>query len=163
MNHVTSSIRSFFFSTLLALGAFACTPTFATPKGFVELDEHGTYDQRATTPDGLVLAGREIENDPEGDLDFWSRAVENQMRLRGGYALLGRRKVKTTSGHEGEELRFGHDEGNKPHLYTVALFVTQGTILKDGTIYLIEAGGPRELVEKNKASIDWAVTNARVD
>jgi hypothetical protein len=163
MKHVTSSIRSFVFSTLLALGSFACTPTFVTPKGFVELDEHGTYDQRATTPDGLVLAGREIENDPEGDLAFWSRAVENQMRLRGGYALLGKRKVKTTSGHEGEELRFGHDEGNKPHLYTVALFVTRGTIWKDGTIFLIEAGGPRELVEKNKASIDWAITNARVN
>jgi hypothetical protein len=129
----------------------------------VELDEHSTYDQRATTPDGLVLAGREIENDPEGDLDFWSRAVENQMRLRGGYALIGKRKVKTTSGHEGDELRFGHDEGNKPHLYTVALFVTRGTLWKDGTIYLIEAGGPRELVEKNKASIDWAIANARVD
>jgi len=163
MKHVTSSIRTAIFSTLFALGACACTPTFATPKGFVELDEHGTYDQRATTPDGLVLAGREIENDPEGDLDFWSRAVENQMRLRGGYALLGKRKVKTASGHEGEQLRFGHDEGNKPHLYTVALFVTRGTIWKDGTIYVVEAGGPRELVEKNTDAINWAISNARVD
>ena len=47
--------------------------------------------------------------------------------------------------------------------FTVALFVTRGSIWKDGTIYLIEAGGPRELVEKNKASIDWAITHARVD
>jgi len=148
---------------LFALGALACTPTFAMPKGFVELDEQGSYDQRATTPDGLVLAGREIENDPEGDLAFWSRAVENQMRLRGGYALLGKRPVRTASGRVGEELRFGHDEGNRPHLYYVALFVTEGTFWSDGTIYLIEAGGPRELVEKNTASIDWAIANARVD
>ncbi|HEX6767594.1 MAG TPA: serine/threonine protein kinase [Polyangiaceae bacterium] len=150
-------------AALLALGAFACTPTFATPKGFVELDENGTYDQRATTADGLVLAGRKIENDPEGDLAFWSHAVENQMRMRGGYALLEKRKVKTAGGFEGEELRFGHDEGNKPHLYYVALFVTKGNALRDGTIYLIEAGGPKELVEKNTASIDWAIEHARVD
>jgi hypothetical protein len=162
MKHAISSTRAL-IATLLAFGAFACTPTFATPKGFVDLDESGTYDQRATTADGLVLAGREIENDPEGDLAFWSHAVENQMRLRGGYALLEKRKVKTAKGVEGEELRFGHDEGNKPHLYYVALFVTQGSLWKDGTIYLIEVGGPKELVERNGASIDWAIQHARVD
>ena len=148
---------------LFALASFACTPTFATPKGFVDLDENAAYDQRATTADGLVLAGREIENDPEGDLAFWSHAIENQMRMRGGYALLDKQKVKTASGHDGEVLRFGHDEGNKPHLYTVALFVTPGTFWEDGTIYLVEAGGPRELGEKNAASIDWAIRNVRVD
>jgi hypothetical protein len=162
MNPKHSSSRAL-LNLLFALGAFACTPTFATPKGFVDLDQGGTYDQRATTADGLVLAGREIENDPEGDLAFWSHAIENQMRLRGGYALLDKQKVKTRNGHEGEILRFGHDEGNEPHLYYVALFVTPGTFWEDGTIYLVEAGGPRALVEKNAASIDWAIRNVRVD
>lgn len=147
----------------VALGAFACTPTFATPRGFVDLDESGTYDQRATTADGLVLAGREIENDPEGDLAFWSHAIENQMRMRGGYALLEKRAVKTEKGYSGTELRFGHDEGNRPHLYTIAIFVTMGNWLSDGTIYVVEAGGPKELVEKNAASIDWAIRNTRVN
>jgi hypothetical protein len=157
------SITRTLITTLVAVSAFACTPTFATPKGFVDLDEHGTYDQRATTADGMVLAGREIENDPEGDLAFWSHAIENQMRMRGGYALLEKKKVKTASGHEGEELRFGHDQGNKPHLYTIAVFVTKGGFWKDGTIYIVEAGGPKELVEKNAASIDWAIRNVRVN
>ena len=161
MNPITKT-RTLLF-TLFSLGAFACTPTFATPKGFVDLHESGGYDQRATTADGLVLAGREIDNDPEGDLAFWSHAIENQMRLRGGYALLEKRPVKTTDGHEGMELRFGHDEGNRPHLYTVALYVTKGNLWRDGTIYLIEAGGPKELVEKNRATIDWAISHARVD
>jgi hypothetical protein len=147
----------------LALTAAACSPTFATPKGFVDLDEFGRYDQRATTADGLVLAGREIENDPEGDLAFWSHAIENQMRARVGYALLEKRKVTTVGGHEGEVLRFGHDEGNTPHLYTIALYVTPGTFWEDGTIYLLEAGGPKALVEKNTAAIDWAIRNVRVD
>jgi hypothetical protein len=150
-------------ATLLVVSAFACTPTFATPKGFVDLDEGGAYTQRATTADGMVLAGREIENDPEGDLAFWSHAIENQMRMRGGYALLEKKKVKTTDGHEGETLRFGHDEGNKPHLYYIAVFVTKGNFWEDGTIYVVEAGGPKDLVERNAASIDWAIRNVRVD
>jgi hypothetical protein len=160
MNTLTSRTLIALF---VALGAFACTPTFATPRGFVDLDESGTYDQRATTADGLVLAGREIPNDPEGDLSFWSHAIENQMRLRGGYALLEKRKVKTEKGDEGEELRFGHDEGNRPHLYTIAIFVTEGNFLFDGTIYVVEAGGPKELVEKNAAAIAWAIRHTRVD
>jgi hypothetical protein len=150
-------------ATLLAVGAFACTPTFATPKGFVELDENTNYDQRATTPDGLVLGGREIENDPEGDLAFWAHAIETQVRLRGGYALLEKRAVQTKDGHGGTELRFGHDEGNQPHVYVVAVYVTPGNFWCDGTIYLFEAGGPKALVEKNAASIDWAIRNVRVD
>ena len=161
MNKLESS-RSL-IALVVAFGAFACTPTFVTPKGFVELDESATYDQRSTTADGLVLAGREIPNDPEGDLAFWSHAIENQMRMRGGYALLEKRKVRTVEGYEGEELRFGHDEGNRPHLYTIALYVTPGSLLWDGTIYVVEAGGPKELVEKNRASIDWAIVHARVD
>jgi hypothetical protein len=149
---------------LSVLGAFACTPTFATPRGFVELDENSAFDQRATTADGLVLAGRELDNDPEGDLAFWSHAIENQMRLRGGYALLDKSKVTTVNGHAGELLRFGHDEGNRPHLYYVALFVAPPAFFwEDGTIYLVEAGGPKALVEKNAASIDWAIRHTRVD
>ena len=160
MKHATVSdgIRA-----LLLLACTACAPTFAIPKGFVELDERTVYDQRATTPDGLVLAGRELENRPEGDLAFWSRAVENQMRVRGGYALLERRSIRSASGHSGVALRFGHDEGSKPHLYYVALYVTPGTFWASGTIYLIEAGGPRELVEKNSAALEWAMARARVD
>ncbi|HEX6274983.1 MAG TPA: serine/threonine protein kinase [Polyangiaceae bacterium] len=159
MNHL-AKISTWIAAVSLAA---ACTPTFATPKGFVDLDEHGTYDQRATTADGLVLAGREIENDPEGDLAFWSHAIENQIRSRAGYALLEKRKVTTSKGYEGEVLRFGHDEGNTPHLYTVALFVTPGTFWEDGTIYLLEAGGPKTLVERNARSIEWAIRNVRVD
>lgn len=160
---ITRTRTRILLTLLLALSAFACTPTFATPKGFVDLNEQDKYDQRATTADGLVLAGREIENDPEGDLAFWSHAIENQMRLRGGYALLDKKKVKSVGGHDGEALRFGHDEGNKPHLYTVAVFVTKGNFWGDGTIYLVEVGGPKELVERNQAAIDWAIQHVRVD
>ena len=133
-----------------------CGPSFtaATPPGFVELDaDYDNYDYRATTADGFVLAVREVEHDPKGDLNFWVRAIENEMRGRGGYALLETKSVKSAQGLAGRQLWFGHDEGQKPHLYVVTVFVT------DGWIYLLEAGGTKEQVDKQKQQLSWAVDN----
>lgn len=147
--------------TLLVLVVFvfasACaSPQLAppTPKGFVEIEGKAPYHYRAVTADGLVIAARAIDHEPKGEIGFWTEAVGNQLR-RAGYALLDERDVKTTGGMAGKQLRFGHDEGQRPHLYFVTLFVTEGTI------YVLEAGGTREQVEKRAADIDWAVANFR--
>jgi hypothetical protein len=118
----------------------------------VELDaDYDNYDYRATTADGLVIGVREVEHDPKGDLDFWVRAIENELRSRGGYALIESKPMKNAQGLSGRQLWFGHDEGQKPHLYMVTLFVT------DGWIYLLEAGGTKEQVDKQRQQINWAV------
>ena len=51
----------------------------------------------------------------------------------------------------GAELDFGHDEGRTPHLYRVALFVT------DKKIFVIEAGGAKAEMERQAPQIDWAI------
>jgi len=140
----------------------ACAPSFqtTTPPGFVELDrddDDPAYDYRATTADGLVLAVREIDHEPKGELSFWVRAIENEMRNRGGYALLESKGVQTSQGLNGQQLRFGHDEGSEPHLYYLTVFVT------DEHIYLLEAGGTKKLVEAHQAQIDTAVRTFGVD
>lgn len=144
-------------AALLALLLPACHASHATsaPKGFVELDESSGYDFRATSADGLVIAAREIDNDPESGLTFWSRAVENAMRQRGGYALLETRDSAIAGGVPARQLRFGHDEGSRPHLYYVTLAVT------DGAIYLLEAGGEKSLVERERARIDAWIAGFR--
>jgi hypothetical protein len=129
----------------------------ATPAGFVELEDQKRYDYRATSADGLVMAVREIEHEPKGEVAFWTRAIENQMRQRGGYALLESRDVENVQGVRGKRLRFGHDEGGKPHYYDVTLYPTTKTL------YLLEAGGKKELMERHAAQIDWAIKNFRVD
>jgi hypothetical protein len=135
-----------------------CGPGFqaSTPPGFVELEDQTQYDYRATNADGLVIAVRELDHDPKGQIDFWTKAIENHMRQRGGYALIGTSDVKSADGVAGKQLRFGHDEGNKPHLYYVTLFLT------DAKLYLLEAGGTKELVERHAGQLDWAVQNFRV-
>jgi hypothetical protein len=149
-----------FALVLLSAFAVACGQSFEakTPAGFVELDETDpAYAYRATTADGLVVAVREIDHEPQGELSFWSRAVENEMRQRGGYALLAQRDVKTRDGLTGKELRFGHDEGNVPHQYNVTLFVT------DAKLYVLEAGGTKELMTQHAKELDDYVTSFRAN
>jgi hypothetical protein len=146
-----------------ALGGLGgCGPSFAieTPAGFVELEqEYSSYDYRATSADGLVLAVREIDHDPKGELSFWVKAIENRMRERGGYALLESAPTKSADGVAGMQLRFGLDvdsspEGGgvgKPHLYYVAVFVT------DARIFVIEAGGTKELMTAQAQAIEAAL------
>jgi hypothetical protein len=140
-------------------GAAACGPSFTatTPSGFVVLEDEEAYDYRATTADGLVVAVREIDHEPRGELGFWIRALENQMREQGGYALLATRDVKSLDGVPGKKLEFGHDEGNTPHLYSIALFVTESKL------FLLEAGGTRELMDAHSREVDSAIRNFRTD
>ncbi|MGK4007093.1 serine/threonine protein kinase [Sorangium sp. So ce1036] len=128
--------------------------TPATPPGFVDLgDRYGENEYRATTAEGLVLAIRAFENDPEGDLAFWSRVVEKRLREGGGYALLGKSDVKSRNGLPGVQLRFGHDEGKEAHLYYLTVFVD------DDHVFLHEAGGKKDLVERHQQQIDWSIRN----
>ena len=135
----------------------ACGSSFQPPRGFVELEDPGVHDHRATTADGLVIATRSIDNDAKGELAFWSRAIENELRLRGGYALLESREVKHHTGLVGKELRFGHDAPNTSQLYTLALYVTPDSI------HLLEAGGSRDLMLANAAQVYWALRNLPLD
>lgn len=149
-------MKRVFFAMALALSASACSRHFApaTPPGFVDMGtKYPDGEYRATTADGVVIGIRNVDNDPKGELAFWARAVENRMRERGGYALLEKKPVSARSNLTGTQLRFGHDEGNTPHLYWVTLFVT------DKTIYILEAGGTKAEMEKQEAQINWAIQN----
>jgi len=135
----------------------ACARPFvaSTPAGFVELEHQSRsgYDYRATHPDGLVTAVRVIANSPQGSLAFWSRAIENQMRESHGYSLLAKRVMTSIDGTPGEQLQFGHDEGQKPHIYSLTLFVDRSDI------FILEQGGDKELVDRHRAELDAAVAS----
>jgi hypothetical protein len=126
----------------------------ATPPGFLDLeDRYGDDEYRATTADGVILGVRVFENKPKGELTFWARSVENRMRDVGGYALLDTREVQLRTGLKGTQLRFGHDEAKTPHLYVVSVFVNEERI------FLLEAGGAKDQMEKLMPQIEWSVRN----
>ncbi len=142
---------------LFALLATSCARPFIanTPSGFAELEhqQRVNFDYRATHPDGLVTSVRVIANEPQGSLAFWSRAIENQLRDGRGYSMLGKKAVTSLDGTAGEQLQFGHDEAQKPHLYTLTLFVDQDDI------FIVEQGGEKELYEKHRSELDTAVAS----
>lgn len=148
----------------LALGALltglvGCGRPFkaATPDGFIEFedryDNSTTHEYRASTADGVVLAIRSFENDPEADMALAVRALENRVRLGQGYALIDKKEVTARDGTKGTTLRFGHDEEGGAHLYYVTVFVTEDYV------YVLEAGGKKDLVEKADKSIEWSIQN----
>lgn len=150
---IVSRIRSLLALVALTSLLFACGPDFRqpTPTNFVKLDNQHRYSYRAVTADGLVYAVKQLEHSPKGDLEFWSKAIENKLRLQTGYALLGKDEITTNSGLKGIQLRFGFDRSKQPHLYNVTVITT------GDYIFLIESGGTLELVEEHSKELKDAV------
>jgi hypothetical protein len=143
----------------IALAASACARPYtpATPDGFIDLgdryDDRPAHEYRASTADGVVLGIRAFDNDPKADMALAVKALENRVRLGQGYALLDEKDVTARDGTKGKMMRFGHDEPSGPHLYYVTIF------LNDKHVFILEAGGKKDLVEKAETSIDWAIKN----
>lgn len=142
------------FAAALALAGCGRPFVPATPGTFTELPGQYDYDYRAVSADGVVLGIKAHENDPRVDLTYAEKAYELHMRSVGGYALLSKQPVQA-EGVAGVQFRFGHDEGQTPHLYYVTLFVT------DRYVYILEAGAPRDIMERYEAPIGWHVQHFR--
>jgi hypothetical protein len=142
----------------LALGVGAACRSFvpATPKDFAEATERAPgQDYRATAPGGLVLAVRALPHDPHGDLTFWGTVIVAQLRQLEAYTHLETKEVQTDAGLRGLQFRFQHGGGGEPHLYQVTLYVTRRRV------FVLEAGGPKTLFERESAQIEAFVRRFR--
>lgn len=143
---------------VLAFAASACGRPFdvKTAPGFVPLENQTSYEYRATSPEGVVVAVRVVEDEKRGDLAFWTQAITLQLRDVLGYALLDSVDVESRDGTKGKLLRFGHDEGDKPFAYWVTIFPAQEKL------FLVEAGGAKDAFERAKPSVEWMLKSVRV-
>jgi hypothetical protein len=153
-------IVGIFAAGLMALATAACGRPFdvKTAGGFVELGGQAArgYRYRATTPEGVVVGVRVVEDEERGDLAFWTRTLTLQLRDTTGYALLGTDDVASADGTRGKRLRFGHDEDGKPYLYQVTVYAAQSRV------FLVESGGAKPLMEQALASIEGMERSVRV-
>lgn len=132
--------------------------SIAPPRSFVELeDQDYMYALRATSADGLVIAVREIKNDPYGDLQFWVQAVTNELRLGQGYALEEQTETRAASGETGTLLKFGRDDGAQVYRYWVALFAD------DDHVWVVEAGGREDLFLAEQGAIEQAIESFAIE
>lgn len=163
----TNSKSAVFYGCLLFINMLmfgtGCGRPFDIPtsNGFVELENQAPeYDYRATTPDGVIMSVRAIDNTgstgERGDIGFWERAITLEMRDVQGYALLDAKDVVSADGSKGRQLKFGHDEDAKPYAYWVTLYLAQSRI------YIVEAGGKKDLVERATPNLTYMAQNIHV-
>jgi hypothetical protein len=155
---IRRSLVSLVLAAGLAIAALGCGKPFdvkAAP-GFVPLENQHDFDWRATTPEGVVVGIRVVEDEKRGDIPFWTQAITLQLRDVSGYALLESSDIASADGTKGRLLKFGHDEDDKPYVYWVAIFAAQSRL------FLVEAGGAKEIFERAKPNIEWTMKTVRV-
>lgn len=127
-------IRSLLASCLLLLSVGCNGLPIHTPEGFAELGGGDGYTYRATSAEGAVLGVRREDNDPHGNLAFWSTAVDAELRRR-GYTATAASDVKSDSGVAGRELRYRVVRDGRPHVLCTTVYVT------DAHVTIVESGG----------------------
>ncbi len=151
-------MRALLLFTLLG----ACAPSFTLPlpERFVALEDQDRneppYRLRATTPDGVVLSVRTLDNDVDGSPAFGTEAVTRRVRDQLGYVLLAEEELTAASGQPGTLLRFGRDLEGHGYRYLLALFVTKDTL------YLVEAGGRDEAYAAQEEALEAAIRSFRL-
>jgi len=127
-------------AVLLAAG---CAPSMRLPAGFVSTDDApgGEYHVRGISADGVVVALRSEKNRDEADLDFWTKAVTNELVQRRGYRLQESAPHPKGADVPARLLTFSADKQGVTYLYLVNLIVRPDTIL------IAEAGGKAEAVK----------------
>lgn len=146
----------------LAVASFAavagCGRPFdvKTAPGFVALEGQSQHEYRATTPEGVVMGVRVVDDEQRGDLSFWTQALVLQLRDSSGYALLDSKDTKSLDGTAGKRLEFAHDENGTLYTYWVTVYLAQGRL------FVVEAGGENATFEKAKPSVEWMTQSVKV-
>lgn len=155
MKRFLSSLAVGIVATLAVAG---CGKPFdvKTAPGFVALENQSQHEYRATTPEGVVLGVRVVDDEKRGDLSFWTQALVLQLRESNGYALLDSKETHSLDGTKGRRLEFAHDENGTPYTYWVTIYLAQGRL------YVVEAGGENATFEKAKPSVEWMMQSVKV-
>ena len=147
-------------ASLLAFASFstACHPTarLQAPEDFAELGggHDKSYDWRAASAQGVVLAVRTEANEPRANVDFWADAID--VRMRGdGYAAEAKKDVVSASGLQGKQLRYTREEERRVYRYWLTVFAT------GERVYIVEAGGDRESFDPAEKTVERAVLSVR--
>lgn len=141
---------------LLAIGCNSGARVSA-PDGFAELDEGETYSYRATNAAGVVIAVRTEDNNPRGNLDFWTNAVDLKLK-KSGYSAKSDEATKVSSdlGLDGRRLRYSMQKDGRPHEYWVTVFVTEDKVI------VVEAAGDEQFFDaKTQKRIEAAMKTVK--
>lgn len=128
-------LAALFTAATLNVACGGPSASVATPPGFGVLKDQKEYVYRATSAEGVVLAVRAEQNEPQGNLDFWADALDRTLR-RAGYVAEGNPgSVRSGNGLSGRVHKYTRDQGGRAQRFWIAVFVTEGRV------WVVEAGG----------------------
>lgn len=147
-------MKRFIAILLLAAAPSACASFHMnTQPGFAELEGNDDYGYRATSADGVVVAVRSERNRPEGNLEFWARAVDERLRSNGYVPDGDPRPVRSADGVDGMQYRYARDASGRTLRYWTTVFV------KGSRLFIVEAGGDREVFDRAVPAVERTIAS----
>ncbi len=132
--------------------------TIDPPKHFLIVQEE--LDQiKALSSDEARFWVREFKDANQGDLAFWSEAIQEEFVKNRGYLSISEEKIQDGTGREGTLLTFESTLNGVPHRYLFAMFVIPGW--SANTIRVAEYLAPVEIYEKYEVSIEQSIRSLR--
>jgi hypothetical protein len=100
--------------------SFSCSKIeVKKPAGFAELRKGSSY--YAISPEGVLFRVRHVENYPEKNLDFWSKAVKKHLTEE-GYQFIDQEGFSATK-NPGVLFQWGAPYGRENYIYLTAIIV----------------------------------------
>jgi hypothetical protein len=129
----------------------ACSNFYVeTPRGFAEIpweqNPQNMVLYKAVSPEGIRFSVRKEENYPRMELDFWARALKNQLQKE-GYTLIGKEQDFQAEQRNGVYFEWGLPYGNETYIYFTSLLVC------DDELLVIEAAGEYTIFNSYKDAI----------
>jgi hypothetical protein len=134
------------------------TPSAQIPAGFAAIEAGEEFAFRTANSDGVVVGVRTEDNDPRGDLAFWSSTLSRRLEKQ-GYAREGdARAVESRDGEKGILHVFRTDAPGRTHLYWLGVFVS------DDDVFVIEAAGDAEALDPaTRAKVEATIASVDLD
>ncbi len=145
------------FTAALSAGC-GPSPEAKVPEGFARVEAGDEFAFRTANSDGVVVGVRAVDNDPAGDLTFWSSALTKRLERR-GYAEEGKaRAVESKDGQRGMLHTFKTDAGGRTHLYWLGVYVTEDDV------FVVEATGDAEVLDATtRAKVEATIASVDLD
>lgn len=144
-----------FLLAAASLTTGCATAKLDTPNGFANHDPGAAYDVRVSDGEGVVLAVRSEKNRPRGDLQYWTSALDVQLRSA-GYRATAVEEVESADGQAGTQLRYELDDNGRTLEFWLSVFVT------DRRVVVVEAGGDATFFEPKADQVAAAIASLHV-
>jgi hypothetical protein len=156
-----SAARSVFASIVLVAAALAgCgpAPEAAIPEGFAQVEAGDEFAFRTANADGVIVAVRAVDNEPRGDLTFWSSTLARRLVRRGYEPEGAARRVVSRDGAKGMLRTFRATAGGRDHLYWLGVYVA------GDDVFVLEATGDAEVLDAAmRARVEATIASVDLD